>query len=195
MKIQKKKVISLLLIGFVVLTLVSCRGKSQDIAEELPPHQEEESLQQQPKDKEGSGNLQEESFEKNSLKGILEEEGEKPAILSFWVSWNEESKEQLAILENVYKLLQEDVTFIGVHATSFDTIPEEEVKDYLEEQGYSYPMLFDETGETSQTYYVGNLPTIVFLNHKKEVEKSFTTKIEEDQILDEIEIILEELRQ
>lgn len=195
MKAINKRLISLLLLGLVILLLVGCGRKAQDIIEDTDPIQQEENLQQEPDSGEVDEDLWEEDQETDSLEDILKGEGKKPAILSFWVSWNEESKEQLDILENVYKLLEEDVVIIGIHATSFDTIAKEEIQSYMREKKYSFPILLDEEGEKTQSYFVGSLPTTVFLDEKEEVVKSFTTLIKEDEVLDEIEQILEPLIQ
>lgn len=193
MKTKNKRFIALLLLGLVILLLVSCRGKSQEAEEDSNPIQQED-LQQEPDSEEIEGD-QQENAEEESLESILKEKSEKPAILSFWVSWNEESKEQLDILENVYKLLEEDVIFIGIHATSFDTVSKEEIQRYIREKNYSFPILLDEEGEQAQSYFVGSLPTTVLLDEKEETVKSFTTLIGEDEILDEIELMLEMLMQ
>ncbi|SNS45498.1 AhpC/TSA family protein [Anaerovirgula multivorans] len=195
MKAINKRLISLLLLGLVILLLVGCGRKAQDITEDTDPIQQEENLQQEPDSGEVDGDLWEEAREKDSLEDILKGEDKKPAILSFWVSWNEESKEQLDILENVYKLLEEDVVIIGIHATSFDTMAKEEIQSYMREKKYSFPILLDEEGEKTQSYFVGSLPTTVFLDEKEETVKSFTTLIKEDEVLDEIEQILEPLIQ
>lgn len=196
MKIKKKNLLYLLLLGLSILLLVSCKGKSQDIVEDTNPIQQEENLQQESKgEKAEDDHLQEKNHGEDSFETLLKKEEEKPVILSFWVSWEEESKEQLDILENVYKLLQGDVIFVGIHATSFDTVSREEIQEYIEEKQYSFPILLDEEGEKSQSYFIGNLPTTVFLDEKEEVVKSFTTLIKEDEILDQIEIMLNQMKQ
>ncbi|SET23535.1 AhpC/TSA family protein [Natronincola peptidivorans] len=187
MKIKNIKFMGLLLLSLMVLLLIGCRGGAQDpIEETTPPAQEEveESPVEEPV---------EEGMIEASVEAVLKQQENKPAILSFWVSWNEDSKQQLDILENVYKLLEEEVTFIGIHATAFDTVSQEEITNYIEEQNYSFPIFLDEDNQYTEAYFVGSLPTTVFLGEGEKMEKSYTILIEEDEILDQIEFMLEEL--
>ncbi|AOY75477.1 TlpA disulfide reductase family protein [Clostridium formicaceticum] len=168
------------IIILVLVLQVGCSEKSQEITQESPPIEKEENLKEE---------IPIDTYEEiDSLEEII---ADRLAILAFWVSWSEESKQQLEILENVYKLVEEDVVVIGVHATAFDTISKEEILQDIE--AYPFEMLLDEGGEMKEAYYVGNFPTMVFLDKKGKVVHTYTTLIEEDVILEKLTLLLESL--
>lgn len=115
----------------------------------------------------------------------------RPVILSFWVSWNEYSVNQLERLQNVYPLLEEDIVFIAVNVASFETKSEEDLKNYIKDKSFSYEFLIDETGDVAKSYYIGSFPTTFFINDEGNVTKMVTTNMKEDEILDEVELLLE----
>ncbi|AKL93593.1 peroxiredoxin [Clostridium aceticum] len=179
--LKNKWFVFIMIFIFVLSVLGGCNRKTEETIEENPSVVEKEEAEEEaiPIDS---------SEEENSLQRIL---ASRPGILAFWVSWNEESKQQLEILENVYKLVEEDVAVLGIHATTFDTMSKEEVFKDLED--YTFEMLLDEEGEIQETYYVGNFPTIVFLDKEGKVVYSYTTLVEEDAILEKLTLLLESL--
>lgn len=114
-----------------------------------------------------------------------------PVILNFWVSWNEDSIRQLEKLQNVYPLLEQDVIILAVNATSFETMEEQGLKNYIKDKNLSYNALIDKAGDVTKAYYVGSFPTTFFIDGSGDIVKMVTNNIEEDQLLDEIELLLE----
>ncbi|MCC5911114.1 MAG: TlpA family protein disulfide reductase [Clostridiaceae bacterium] len=196
-----KKIISIAICLLLLIVLTGCGVISRQQIEDKPPEEQEEIQEQQ------ENGAQEQAEEKaEAIIGddapyfaLKNEQGEsieleklmdRPVVLSFWVSWNEASKEQLNIIENVHRLLGGDVVFLGIHGSSFDTLPPEEIVEYIEEKQLPFEVLLDEEGDVASQYYVGRFPTIVFLDQEGKVVQSYTTLIEEDAVLEEIEGIL-----
>lgn len=122
----------------------------------------------------------------------LGEKSEKPRVLTFWVQWNGDALNQLQVLENVYALLKDQVDFYGVHASAFDLLSQEEMAELLEEIGCTFEILNDEASEAQQAYYVGNFPTTFLIDSEGKVTATFTSLLQEDQLLEELEILLED---
>ena len=114
-----------------------------------------------------------------------------PVVLTFWVSWNEDSIKQLEKLQNVYPLLEQDVVILAVNSTSFETETELGLKSYIKEKNISYDVLIDKAGDVTKSYFVGSFPTTFFIDSSGDIVKMVTNNIEEDQLLDEIELLLE----
>lgn len=115
----------------------------------------------------------------------------KTTVVTFWVSWNEQAVEQLNILENVSPLVKENVNFVGIHASAFDSLNIEEALDKIRHDRYSYEILIDKDAEAQQAFYVGSFPTTFIIDPDGNIYRFFTTMIKEDQLLDELEEILE----
>ncbi len=182
--------------------------RQPDQAVDLPPQEEqpqapaeEEEIPEETPDEEPSqegktgvqpGNrapkLQLENSE-GELVGLEEVEG-IPVVMSFWVNWNEEAVKQLGILENLQPLFDKDVKLVGVHASAFDSISIAEVLEIIEEADYSYEMLIDKDAEAQQSYYVGSFPTTFLIDPEGSIYKVYTTTVEEDQLLEDLEEVL-----
>ncbi|KAB3537818.1 TlpA family protein disulfide reductase [Alkaliphilus pronyensis] len=138
------------------------------------------------------------SFELENYLGeivALEDYKGKPVIVTFWVSWSQEALEQLHVLENVSILLGEDAAFIGIHVESFDTLTKDEAIELINDNQYTYEMVFDGEAKVHQEYYVGIYPTTYIIDPIGKIAKSYTTLVEEDQILEDLEHILSQLLQ
>lgn len=98
----------------------------------------------------------------------------KTVFLNFWASWCPPCKEEIPCVEALYVEFGEnkkDVIILGV------TIPglgEEKSKEgiisFLKEKGYTFPTLFDETGQIAYSYNISAFPTAYIINPKGEVE-------------------------
>lgn len=85
----------------------------------------------------------------------------KPIVLNFWASWCPPCKSEMPHFEAAY-LSNPDVQFLMVNVTSSDNM--DDAKNYIAEQGFTFPVLFDTTGEAGYVYQATSLPTTYFLD-------------------------------
>jgi len=87
----------------------------------------------------------------------------KVVFLNFWATWCPFCIEEMPSIEELYHELGEntqDVVILGVCAPgTYDTADEAGILAFIEEHGWTYPMLMDLTGEVFGTYVSGSLPT------------------------------------
>ena len=87
----------------------------------------------------------------------------KVVFLNFWATWCPWCVKEMPDIEALYHELgenQEDVVFLGLASPlAVDNVDEAGIISFLEEHGWTYPVLMDETGELFQTYYAQSLPT------------------------------------
>ena len=87
----------------------------------------------------------------------------KVVFLNFWATWCPWCVKEMPDIEELYHELgenQEDVVFLGLASPlAVDNVDEAGIISFLEEHGWTYPVLMDETGELFQTYYAQSLPT------------------------------------
>ncbi|SDJ81682.1 TlpA disulfide reductase family protein [Natronincola ferrireducens] len=188
MKVRNKAWIMIILLVMVFAVIGSFNKDPEHKPGDTSP-----VLQETDPQDDGTADEAQEEIDEQSLEESIPIEESRPRVLAFWVSWDEESKEQLDILENANKLLGQDIGFVGIHATFFDTVDKEEVMAYIKEKGYSFEIIMDEEGKKAEDYYVGSFPTTIFLNEKGEVVGAYTALIQEDKILQELEEILQNL--
>ena len=97
----------------------------------------------------------------------------KVVFLNFWATWCPPCKEELPDIEALYEeynLNEDDVVFIGVTNPSSDEYPYnqdgtvDEIKEFLTTNGYTFPTVFDETGEVLQNYNITAFPTTFLID-------------------------------
>ena len=97
----------------------------------------------------------------------------KVVFINFWATWCPPCKKELPDIEELYKednLNKDDVIFIGITNPSSDDYPnnsdvsKEEIKTFLDENGYDFPVLFDETGEVLGDYNISAFPTTFMID-------------------------------
>ncbi len=87
----------------------------------------------------------------------------KPIVLNFWASWCPPCKEEMPYFEDAYKQYPE-VQFLMVNMTTSDRESLSAAKEYIEEEGYSFPVLYDTKGEAAMTYVASSIPMSFFID-------------------------------
>lgn len=86
-----------------------------------------------------------------------------PVVLNFWATWCGPCKSELPAFENMYAEYGDDVAFLMINLTdgARDTI--DGATSFVEENGYTFPVLFDTTLLAAQTYGAYSIPLTVFV--------------------------------
>lgn len=102
----------------------------------------------------------------------------KVVFINFWATWCPPCKKELPDIEELYKeynLNMDDVVFIGITNPSSDDYPNnsdgsiEEINAFLEENGYTFPVLFDETGDVLSDYNISAFPTTFMIDKEGKI--------------------------
>ncbi len=90
----------------------------------------------------------------------------KPIIINFWASWCPGCVSEMSAFDEVYKEYKDKVNFmmINLPGTRNETIGS--AKQFVESNGYTFPVYFDTTFEASDTYSAYYLPTTIFFDAK-----------------------------
>lgn len=91
----------------------------------------------------------------------------KVVFLNFWATWCGYCKEEMPYIEdlyNEYNLNKDDVVFLGIANPKNDEHPynqdieKEKIIEFLENNNYTFPTVFDETGDVIMNYGVNSFP-------------------------------------
>ncbi|GAA4293879.1 cytochrome c biogenesis protein CcdA [Anaerocolumna aminovalerica] len=102
----------------------------------------------------------------------------KVVFLNFWASWCGPCKKEMPDIEELYQkynLNQDEVVFLGVANPKSKDYPhnsdeeKDEILEFLDENGYKFPTVFDETGEILMNYYITAFPTTFMINKEGNV--------------------------
>ena len=97
----------------------------------------------------------------------------KVVFLNFWATWCGPCQREMPDIEALYKELGEnsgDVVFLGVANPKSENYPmnadaeKEEILKFLEDNGYTFPVVFDETGEIFARYGIQAFPTTFLID-------------------------------
>lgn len=88
----------------------------------------------------------------NSVK--LSDFFDKPVVLNFWASWCGPCKSEMPGFDRLYSEYKDKVHFIMLNVSD----DRETVSDFLDENGYGFPIYFDDTQMCSYVYGASSIP-------------------------------------
>ena len=84
----------------------------------------------------------------------------KPIVLNFWAYWCGPCQSEMPEFNARYEQLGGEVTFLMVHADPDTT----QGKSLVVAEGYSFPVVYDESGEAAANYGISAYPTTFFID-------------------------------
>lgn len=87
----------------------------------------------------------------------------KTVFLNFWATWCPPCRAEMPEMEAVYQEYKDKgVVVIGVDIKE----AEEEVRQYVQQGGYSWTFVLDTTGEVTANYRIAAIPTSFFIDRE-----------------------------
>lgn len=111
----------------------------------------------------------------------------KTVFLNFWATWCPPCRREMPDIQKLYEEYQENgddsVVILGVAAPDFgQEKSEEEIKKFLEDNGYTYPVVMDTTAEMFMSYGVFSYPTTFMINTDGDVFGYISGQLSEDMM-------------
>jgi len=122
---------------------------------------------------------------------LRETEG-KAVIVHFWATWCEPCREELSTLQSIWeKFADEDLQILGIVSCKEREV---DVKNFVSDQGVTFPILVDSTGQTYESYLVKKLPTTYIIGRDGKILARTNGAInwENDEIVDYIQEIVKQ---
>lgn len=92
----------------------------------------------------------------------------KTVFLNFWATWCSPCRAEMPDIQKLYEEFQqeeEDIVILGVAAPNLGREKSEEgIKGFLEENGYTYPVVMDTDAEAFQAYGINSFPTTFMID-------------------------------
>jgi cytochrome c-type biogenesis protein len=99
----------------------------------------------------------------------LEDYKGKTIFLNFWATWCPPCRAEMPDIQKLYESYSQEgedaLIVLGVAAPEMGQEKDEEgIQAFLEENGYTYPVLMDTTGELFYTYGIQSFPTTFMID-------------------------------
>ena len=98
----------------------------------------------------------------------------KTVFLNFWATWCPPCREEMPSIEEIYKaygMNEEDVVILGVAFPNMGSEKSVEyITSFLEDNGYTFPVVMDEEGALAYYYSISAFPTTFLINPEGNVE-------------------------
>lgn len=114
----------------------------------------------------------------------------KPSFIMVWASWCPRCKEQLPIVDNLYKTYGDKINFVLLNAVDNSRETVEQGKAYLLEKNYSFPYYADIDMIASKGMQVTQIPTMYLLNGEGEISYAYDVNQSQDQLISYLEDLL-----
>lgn len=115
----------------------------------------------------------------------------RPIVLNFWATWCKFCKQEMPDFESVYQEMGADVQFIMLNMTDGRKETVEIAQDYIEEQGFTFPVYYDIAQEAAYGYGIYSLPITLFISADGELITMSQGLTSKETLLRGIEIVKE----
>ncbi len=88
----------------------------------------------------------------------------KPTVINFWATWCGYCKVEMPAFEAMYQKYGNRVNFMMVDLTDGMQETQSLAKSYIAQEGYSFPIYFDTTGQAMQLYNAYSIPLTVLVD-------------------------------
>jgi thiol-disulfide isomerase/thioredoxin len=113
----------------------------------------------------------------------------KPVILNFWASWCPPCRNEMPHFNEVYSQAGEDVVFMMVDLVDGQRETQAKGQAFIDEQGYDFPVYFDNDQNAARIYGISAIPTTYFINPEGNIVKAYQGAIDKDTLQKGIELI------
>ena len=116
----------------------------------------------------------------------------KTIFLNFWATWCPPCRAEMPDIQKIYEAANTEgddaLIVLGVAAPNYGRETDEEgIKQFLKENGYTYPVLMDQTGELFTAYGIYSYPTTYMIDRDGNVFGYASGQLSEDTMSSIIE--------
>ena len=117
----------------------------------------------------------------------LEDYKGKTVFLNFWATWCPPCREEMPDIQKLYENAKTEgddaLVVLGIAAPNMGQEKDEEgIKAFLEEKGYTYPVLMDTSGELFNGYGIYSFPTTFMIDREGNVFGYVSGMLSEDMM-------------
>lgn len=130
----------------------------------------------------------------------LEDYKGKVVAINFWVSWCKDCKREMPDVQELYREYGEnskELIILGVvspksemYPNNKDRVDKQSLLKYINENNYTFPSLFDETGEIYKAYEVVEYPSTFIIDRNGHLKAYIKGAVDKEIMKNNIDMIL-----
>lgn len=108
----------------------------------------------------------------------------KIVFLNFWATWCPPCRGELPYIQNIsMEYSRDDVIILGITAPDLGNEgSENDIKNFLSENGYTFPAAFDSTGDVMNQYNISAFPTTFIINKEGYIYKKAVGAMDKEKM-------------
>lgn len=183
---QKKPLLTVTLILVLIVLFVVVYLLYSNLSQDYQPEAE------------GTSESQEQEHIKAPDFEVLDSEGNtvslydfigSPIVINYWASWCGPCKMEMPDFNEAYSEVRKDVLFMMINVVDGKRETESSGREYVENQGFDFPVFYDIGLEASLSYSITSYPTTLFIDKDGYLIGGYTGMIDKQTLLDAIELI------
>lgn len=106
----------------------------------------------------------------------------KPIIVNFWETWCSPCKLELPEFNKVYLKHKDNIEFMMVNLTDGYKGDTQSVKNFINNNGYQFPVYFDVNNSAANAYSIFSIPKTIFIDKDGNIAYTFLGILTEEKL-------------
>lgn len=113
----------------------------------------------------------------------------KPVVLNFWASWCSPCRNEMPEFEKLFRETGGEIAFMMVALIDGRRETETKAAQFIEEQGFTFPVYFDTEQEAAARYGIRSIPRTIFIDQYGDIVSVAEGSIDGDTLQKGIDLI------
>ncbi|NLL63747.1 MAG: TlpA family protein disulfide reductase [Ruminococcaceae bacterium] len=128
-------------------------------------------------------------YDKDGKEVRLSEYKGKPVVLNFWASWCPPCRMEMPDFQEKYLKEGEEIVFLMVNLTKSSDETFESASDFIEKEGYTFPVFYDKDLNAKEAYDIMSIPTTYFIDSEGNIAAQYIGAIDKETLQSGIDLI------